>query len=48
MSPFNSGKLPVGLEHPSVYHKWCCENHIVEKATDFGVCDFAIFQRKKK
>ena len=42
MSPFKSGKLPVDLEYPSVYHKWRCKNHIVEKATDFGVCNFAL------
>jgi hypothetical protein len=47
LSPFICGKLPVGLDHPSTYHKWRCENHIVEEATDFSVCDLVIFRRKK-
>ena len=41
------GKLPVRLEHPSAYHKWHCEKHIIEEATYFGVCELAIFPRKK-
>jgi hypothetical protein len=40
------GKLPVSLEHPSAYHKWHCEKHIIEEATYFGVCKLAIFPRK--
>ena len=47
LSPFKCGKLPVSLEHPSAYHKWRCEKHIVEEATYFGVCELAIFPRKK-
>jgi hypothetical protein len=30
------------------YQKWRCEHHIIEEATDFGVCDLAIFPAEKK